>query len=48
MNISIPVQIEASGLVSVDLILLDTAGNKDNVTKKTRNTLREYTDTCTI
>jgi hypothetical protein len=41
---SFPVQIEAEGYLTVDLILLITAGNREIVTVNTINTLKAYTD----
>ena len=40
----LPVQMDSSGYFTVDLILLQTAGNKDRVTRNTKQTLTAYTD----
>ena len=40
----LPVQMDSSGYFTVDLILLQTAGNKDRVTRNTEQTLTAYTD----
>lgn len=40
----LPVQMDSSGYFTVDLILLQMAGNKDRVTRNTKQTLTAYTD----